>query len=419
MKPAMTRSVLMMLALLAAQAAFASAPAKSAAPAKTGTTAKATATTKTTATTKPRAAKPATAKSAHKSLPSSRVDLAKHAIQLAQNTRSLEELGGYGQAAEQLRELRSFAPVDPDLDLALALNLARSGERDSAAALLYGKILTIALGDTAYRANFEIYGWRHEKTYFGGQFEGWYWYVARARAEVEAGRGHWREAREAARICTRARPLAGVEWYLFALCAARTGDVDEARPALERALRLAPMLPEAHYLSGIFAWRDGKRSEAQADFRAALDIDSSYREPAVALTRSRLPMPPDSLPARLLTRVRDAALLTSPGRPKFDEFIQLSKPAHVTKRVDIVIPDSLSDRVKPITVAPLVLFNEQGHAVFHQDPWASATSAPEAFVGMISNAIRGWEIEPAVAGGHPQAIWMELDLHAGAAPKGE
>ena len=400
MSRSITRGTVVMLALLAAHAALG-------------------ATAKPSTASKPRAAKPATAKSAHKPRPKSRVELAKHAIQLAQNVRSLEELGGYGQAAAQLRELRSFAPVDPDLDLALALNLARSGERDSAAALLYDRVLTIALGDTAYRANFEIYGWRHEKTYFGGQFEGWYWYVARARAEVDASRGRWREAREATRICTRARPLAGVEWYLFALCAARTGDLEEARPALEHALLLAPMLPEAHYLSGLFAWRDGKRSEAQADFRAALDLDSTYRECAVTLTRSRLPVAPDSLPARLLTRAREPALLTSPARPKFDEFIQLSKPARVTKRVDIVIPDSLNDRVKPITLAPLVLFNEQGHAVFHQEPWASATSAPAAFVGLVSAAIRGWEIEPAVANNHPQAIWMELDVHAGTAPKGE
>ena len=394
--------LLMLLGLLAAQASIAATTAKQPAPSPSGTAAKPSKTTK------------------RKPLPKSRVELAKHAIQLARNTRSLEELGGYGEAAEQLRELRSFAPADPDLDLALALNLARSGQRDSAAALLYGRILTIAMGDTAYRPNFEIYGWRHEKTYFGSQFDGWYWYVARARAEVDAARGRWSEAGEAARICTRARPLAGVEWYLFALCAARTGNMDEARVALERALRLAPMLPEAHFLFGLFEWRAGRRPEAQTAFRAALDIDSTYREAAVALTRSRLPVPPDSLPTKLLTRAREAALLTSPARPKFDEFIQLEKPARVTRRVDVTIPDSLSDRVKPMMLKPLVLFDAQGHAVFHQDAWAPPASLPEAFVGLVSNAIRGWEIERARASGHAQAIWMEFDLHANnPAPKGE
>ena len=405
MKRRVSLRVLALLVAMAAHVAMAATTPKSPTPSS-----------KPSAPSQPRATTATAPARKHKPLPTSRVELAKHAIQLAKNTRSLEELGGYAQAAEQLRELKRFAPVDPDLDLALALNLARSGQRDSAAALLYGRVLSFAMGDTAYARNFEIYGWRHEKTYFGGQFDGWYWYVARARAEIEAARGNWTEAREAARICTRARPLAGFEWYVCGLCAARTGDMDEARTALERALRLAPTLPEAHYVAGLLAWRDGRRLAAQVAFRAAIELDSTYRDPAVALARALLPVPPDSLPTRLLARTREPALLTSPARPKFDEFIQLDEVARVRRRVDITIPDSLSDRVKPIIVNPLVLFNERGHAVFQQDPWAASTSAPEAFVGLISQTIRTWEIEPALKGGRPQAIWMELDIHVSNPP---
>src|SRR3989442_12927411 len=177
-------------------------------------------------------------------------ELARAATRLAFNIRSLEEQGAFGGAATQLRALRRLAPVDADLDLALALDLARAGSPDSAAQLLYGPVLTAALADTADRRRFDIYGWKHENTYFGGRFDGWYWYIARARLQLEAGRGRWPQALGAARICTRARPLAGVEWYLFAVCAAHTGAMDEARPAAERALRLAPVLPEAHYLAG-------------------------------------------------------------------------------------------------------------------------------------------------------------------------
>ena len=342
--------------------------------------------------------------------------VAKHALQLASDIRSYEELGGYAQAAEVLRKLRELVPVDPDLDLALALNLARSGRVDSAAAMLYDSVLSTALTDTLSRKHFDIYGWRHETNYLGGPFDGWYWYIARARLEVEATRGRWPEALGAARICVRARPLAGIEWYLLALCAARGGAYDEARPAIEHATRLAPMLPEAHYLAGVLAWRNGQRVAAQQAFRFAIEVDSSYREAAVALSRARLPVLPDSLPSRLLAGLRQAELVTSPVRPKYDEFIQMDRPAVVTKRVDITIPDSLAGRVEPGTVHPLVLFDERGHAVIHEDRWASAKSAPESLVGLVSTAACGWEVSPAIRLGHRQALWLELDINL-TAPK--
>lgn len=344
----------------------------------------------------------------------------KLAARLALDVRSYEEMGSYALAAEALHKLRGLVPVDPDLELALALNLARSGRLDSAATMLYDSVLTRALVDTLARKHFEIYGWRHEQSYFGGKFDGWYWYVARARLEVQASRGRWPEALAAARICVRSRPLAGIEWYLFALCAARGGAFDEARPAAERATRLAPILPEAHYLAGVLEWRDGQRALAQQQFRFAVDMDSSYREPAVALSRVRLPVPPDSLPVRLMIGPRQAELVTSPVRPKYDEFIQLDRQGVILKRVAVTIPDSLVTRFKPTTVRPLVLFDERGHAVIHEDGWAESTSAPETIVGLVSAAVRGWEMSPAIRLGSPQALWLELDVDIDAPqPRGD
>lgn len=346
-------------------------------------------------------------------------ELARKVTRLAFDVRSLEEQGAYAKAADQLRALRRLAPVDADLELGLALDLGRAGARDSAVRMLYGPVLTAALADTADRRRFEIYGWKHEDTYFGGRFDGWYWYIARARLELEAARGRWTQALEASRICTRARPLVGVEWYLFALCAAHAGAMDEARPAAERALRLAPILPEAHYLAGVIAWRDGRRASAQQEFRAAVELDSSYREPAIAMVRARLPVPPDTLPGRLLNGLRGSALVTSPVQPKYDEFLQLDQPAVVTNRADVVIPDSLADRVKPIVVHVLTLFDAHGRAVFHEDPWAASTSAPDALVGLISSAVQKWAVSPGIRFGRPQAVWMELDVNVvSAAPKG-
>ena len=325
-------------------------------------------------------------------------------------------MGAYGQASDRLRALRALVPPDADLDLAWAIDLARSGSADSAAHILESPLLSAALRDSTNPARFHFYGWDHEGAYLDGRFDAWFWYVARARAEVNARLGRWDRALEAARICTSARPLAGIEWHLRSLCAARTGDWDEAQEAAERAVRLTPTLPEARYLQGLFEWRAGRRHPAQESFRAAIELDSTYREPAVALVRSRLPVQPDPTPIRLLNGLREAELVTSRVQPKYDEFLEIETAATVTQRADVLIPDSLSSRVKPIVVRPIVLFDEHGDVAIHEDPWAAATSAPDALVGLISSTLRKWKVTPARRLGHPQALWLELDVnvkHAG------
>src|SRR6185369_6108405 len=142
--------------------------------------------------------------------------------------------------------------------------------------------------------------------------------------------GRWHEARQAAEVAVAARPLAGKEWLLLAVCAGREGDRGAAETAAARAAVLDPTLPEARYLAGLFAWRGGRRAAAQSEFRAAVALDSSYRAPALALVRSRLPgAAPDSLPAEFLTGVREVGMLTSPMGPKLEEFVQMDTPASI------------------------------------------------------------------------------------------
>ena len=45
---------------------------------------------------------------------------------MAKSARQLEELGAYAGAAAKLRTLRRLVPPDADLDLALAMDLARA-----------------------------------------------------------------------------------------------------------------------------------------------------------------------------------------------------------------------------------------------------------------------------------------------------
>src|SRR5207249_4765545 len=80
----------------------------------------------------------------------------------AGDARALEELGAYGQAAATLRALRAIVPPDADLELTLALDEARSGATDSAAARLASPLLSAALVDSLPPSRRHVYLWQRD-----------------------------------------------------------------------------------------------------------------------------------------------------------------------------------------------------------------------------------------------------------------
>lgn len=370
--------------LICAAVSFASPPAS--APVKTGRSAST-----------PRAARPA-ARGVQQS-----------PAELARNARILEEAGAYTRAAETLRQLRGRVARDADLDLALAIDEARAGRLDSARVLLWGPTLTAALADSMPVSRRHEYAWQREGLFLNGQFDGWYWYVARARFEVAAALGRWNDAHRAAREAVAARPLAGKEWLALALSAARDGAEDEMRLAAGNAVRLDPALPEAHYVAGLLEWRAGRRAAALERFRAAVELDSSYREAALALVRSRLPgSSPDSLPAALLTGAREAGLLTSATRPKLEEFVQMEVPAVITRRGQPQIPDSLLVGVPAIELPLAVLVDEHGRAILHELPWFPPANLPQGVVAAVVANLPQWRFSAARRSGRAERVWAAV-----------
>src|SRR5262249_39631690 len=146
------------------------------------------------------------------------------------------------------------------------------------------------------------YPFQREGMWVNGTFDGWYWYVARARAELALARRDWPQMLAMANQCVAARPLSGKEALLLALAASHSGHAEYGEAGAAWAGFLEPWLPEAHYLSGIWAWRKGRRAEARASLQVAAALDSSWRDPVLALARLALPgAQPDSLPTRFLT----------------------------------------------------------------------------------------------------------------------
>ena len=331
--------------------------------------------------------------------------------QIATDARALEQIGAYGQATQTLRQLRGRVGPDADLELALALDEARSDQVDSAAVRLWSPLLSKAIVDSMPTSRRVPYPWQHEGAWLNGRFDGWHWYVARARAEVAARLGRWSDARDAARQALAARERCGLEWLILAVCAGRAGDLKEAERAARAAAWLDPTLPEAQYLTGLYDWRAGRRVTAQEGFRAAVALDSSYREPALALVRSRLPgFAPDTLPTELVGGVRAIGLLTSPARPKAEEFVQVDVSATVIRGELLPLPDSLRGRIRPLEMTLPILVDERGRAALHQLPWLTAQQLPDPVLRLTLESLLTWSFNPATRYGKPQRGWANMHV---------
>ena len=356
---------------------------------------------------KPAAAKTAAAKPA----PAAR---AAKPIDVALVARSLEEQGNYAGALTQLKLLRGMQGPDADLELAIALDEARTGLSDSAWVRLHGPILTAALADTAGVARRSEYPFQREGAWVNGGFDGWYWYVARARAELAVTRRDWREALAMANRSAQARPLSGKEALLLALAASHSGDAALGEAAANWAAYLEPWLPEAHYLSGIWAWRNGRRAEARGAFEHAAAIDSSWRDPVLALARLSLPgSRPDTLPMRFLTGARACGQLTSARRPKQEEYIQFDRTPALVFNPQPQPPDSLRQQLglkKPTNLFVQVLVSETGQALLLDLPYVTEAQVPAPVVNFIQDQVGRWRFIPAIKFEKPQRSWASVQF---------
>jgi len=333
-------------------------------------------------------------------------------IDVALVARSLEEQGNYAGALTQLKVLRGMQGPDADLELTIALDEARTGLSDSAWARLHGPILTAALADTAGLGRRTEYPFQREGAWVNGTFDGWYWYIARARAELALARRDWREAVAMANRSAQARPLSGKEALLLALAASHSGDAALGEAAANWAAYLEPWLPEAHYLSGIWAWRNGRRAEARDAFEHAAAIDSSWRDPVLALARLSLPgSRPDTLPVRYLTGARACSQLTSARRPKQEEYIQFDRTPALVFNPQPQPPDSLRRLLnlkKPTTVFVQVLVSETGQALLLELPYVTEAQVPASVVNFIQDQVGRWRFIPAIKFEKPQRSWASV-----------
>jgi tetratricopeptide (TPR) repeat protein len=328
--------------------------------------------------------------------------------EVAVEIRQLEDRGAYGLALQRLLELRPRVKPDADFELTLAFDEARSGRLDDAWRRLNDSLITAASAESLPQTRWHEYGPARWQQWLDGRFNGWHWYVARGRAEVGAALGRWAEARAAARLAVDARPLSGKEWLIHALCSARAGALEEAEASARQAVLLDPTLPEAWYLNGLFRWRGGRRNEAQENFRNAVALDSSYREPALALVRCRLPSArPDSFPARLLTGAREAALLTSPVRPKIEELHEVDATPRATRPIFAALPDSLAGLGK---LALPVLVDTRGMIVLNDLPWIDPSRVSLTGLSQVLSKLVLWQFEPAQRYGAPVAAWTGITI---------
>lgn len=335
--------------------------------------------------------------------------------QLTAEARMKEEEGDYAGAAKRLRELRGRVAPDADLELTLALDEARSGQLDSAWTRLTRPLLDAALADSTNPARRQDYVFnQREAIWRNGRYDGWHWYVARARAELALATGRWDTACDAALLAVAARPMAGKEHLLLAVAAGRAGRDSVAVAAARRAAQLDPTLPEAHWLAGLWAWRAGDRASARASFERSVGADSAFRAAALSLVRLRLPgSRPDSLPVEFLTGIRRTAVLTSPLHPKLEETPRHDQPAAALGAPAMTLSDEQKARLKltkPLRVFVTVLVDEQGRPVLNELPWIALGAIPESLVADLTRLSGTWRFRPAQRLGHPIPCWASLEL---------
>ena len=336
----------------------------------------------------------------------------KSVLELARETREVEDAGAYARAVAGLRALRTRVIPDADLELFLALDEARAGLVDSARIRLRSPLVDAAVLDTLPLDRRREYPYRREGAWLNGHYDGWPWYLWRARAELAALTGRWQEAYEAARQCVDARPLSGKEWLVLAVAAGRTQRNDEARASAGRAAALDPTLPEAHYLMGLWEWKAGRRAEAQEAFRRAVRLDSTFVPAALAMMRARIPgIAPDSLPAELLTGPRRAGLITAPEGPKPEEYVQMDVSALIESSPDSAVSDSIPPGVKPMQLVLSLLIDEHGRPVINDIPWFPQGQLPEWKIVRLLNSTPSWRFTPAIRLGSPHAVWISMDFY--------
>lgn len=332
---------------------------------------------------------------------------------MARDARAHEDAGRYAAALRAQKALRARIAPDADLELMIAVNEARTGALDSARVRLEAPLLAAALSDTADARRHHDYPYERDGFWVNGRFDGWCWYVARARAEVAMQRGDWQAARRAAATALEMRPFSGKDALLLALTSAHSGDVAFAEAAASYAGHLEPVLPEAHYLLGVLQWRAGKRTAAAAAFRAAQAADSSFALAALALVRLRLPgSRPDSLPAHFLTGLRRAAELTSPVAPKVEEQLQQDTAPMLAFAPQSPLADTLQARFQlkePLTIYVQCLIDEGGTARAFEMPAVPQEALPLELVHHMGRDLQTWRFIAPTRFGKPIAAWVTAE----------
>jgi hypothetical protein len=332
-------------------------------------------------------------------------------LQIAGTAQQADNRGDPDAALVAWRRLRPRVPLDGDLELALAIDEARTGNLDSAAVRLAGPALSAAAAESLPVARYQSSRARQLEWLIDGTFAGWHWYVWRARSEVAAARGRWEEATIAARRCVAARPMSGKEWLLLAVTAGRAGLADEARAAAKQAATLDPGTPEALYLDALWTWKVGHRVDAQAGFRAAVAQDSSFRPAVVGLLRSRMPgSVPDSLPTQVLTGPRAVGMLTTRAFPKLEDDVLVDQVPILATRGRPAISDSALAQIDNRRLLLWLYVDEQGGVPLAEVGWyppgAFPTSAVSELLALIPST---WHFLPANVKGVPCAYWADVN----------
>jgi hypothetical protein len=121
-------------------------------------------------------------------------------------------------------------------------------------------------------------------------------------------------------------------------------------------------------------------------------------------------VPPDTLPVELLSGMRAVGLLTSPDRPKREEYVQVDVAASIAHQEIVPLPDSLRGHGGLGEIYLPILVDERGRPVLHELPWSNAERLPDPVLRVTLESLLRWRFSPAIRLGKPQRAWANVRI---------
>jgi hypothetical protein len=108
--------------------------------------------------------------------------------------------------------------------------------------------------------------------------------------------------------------------------------------------------------------------------------------------------------------VREIGLITSPARPKLEEYVENDAAPGLLELENPAAPDSLRGAFPDGEMALSILIDTRGRVVLHELPWYEPSRYPAPMVARLTAGMPRWRFTPAMKHGAPLMVWAVVPV---------